>query len=76
MREYVSTRSEVDRTHRRTKKQPGHGQESVAGCQACALYDMLDEDNEDSNLELETVLQVANDLVGDVANRPTGKPSA
>lgn len=52
----------LDRAHPKTRKQPGHGQTSVEGCQACDIYDRLDDD--DDPLTLETLLKVANDLTG------------
>jgi hypothetical protein len=60
----------LDRTHRKTKKQPGHGQDSVEGCQACRMYDRLNDD--DDPLALETLFEVASDLMGDMSSRPTG----
>jgi hypothetical protein len=52
------------------RKQSGHGEESVEGCQACRLYDRLNDD--DDPLELELVFEVANDLMGEMGDRPTG----
>lgn len=60
----------LDREHLKTKKQPGHD-EPVEGCQACRVYDRLLDD--DDPLEVETVLEAANDLYGEVSGeRPTG----
>lgn len=64
----------LDRTHRKTKKQPGHGEVSVEKCQACRIWDRLDD--EDDELSLEILLQVASDLMGEMADRPTGSQSA
>jgi hypothetical protein len=63
----------LDRTHRKTRRRPGHGQESVEGCQACRMYDRLDlDDDEPGALDLEACLEAANWLVGEVSARPTG----
>jgi hypothetical protein len=59
----------LDGDHLKTKKKPGHD-EPVEGCQACRIWDRLHD--EDDNLEVETLLEVANDLYGEVADRPTG----
>lgn len=56
--------------HAKSKKHPGHGDESVEGCQACRLYDRLNDD--DDPLELETVFEAANWAFGEAADRPTG----
>ncbi len=54
-------------------KRPGHA-EAVKGCQACHLQArLLDPDDV---LEVETVLEVVNDLISEVSGRPTGSPSA
>jgi len=60
----------LDRSHRRTKKQAGHADESVEGCQACRMWDRLND--EDDELSLETLIKVASDLISEVSDRPTG----
>jgi hypothetical protein len=64
----------LDSGHRKTRTRPGHGQESIEGCQACRMYDRLD-DNDDS-LEIEECMALASKLQGLVSDRPTGRPSA
>jgi hypothetical protein len=60
----------LDRSHRKTKKQDGHGDESVEGCQACRMWDRLND--EDDELSLDTLIKVASDLMSEVSGRPTG----
>lgn len=52
----------LDHRHPKTRKQAGHGQESIPGCQACDVYDRLDD--LDDPLTVTTLLKAANDLVG------------
>lgn len=59
----------LDPRHGKTKKQPGHGEESVEGCQACRIYDRLNDDDDD--LELDSLFEAANALQAAMGDRPT-----
>ena len=61
----------LDRAHepRKGKKpKPGHT-DYVEGCQACALQDRLEDPDDD--LQIDTVLDIVNELIAEVAARPT-----
>lgn len=60
--------------HHKSKKHPGHGKESVEGCQACRVIDRLGDD--DDPLEIETVFEAANWVMSELSDRPTGQSNA
>lgn len=64
----------LNREHGKTKKQAGHGEDSVEGCQACRMYDRFED--EDDVLELTDVFESVNWLMSEMANTPTGGLSA
>lgn len=60
--------------HLKTKRKPGHGKTYVEGCQACEVLDRLDDDEDP--LEIETIFAVANDIMGEMGERPTSSSNA
>lgn len=66
----------LNREHAKNERKgiEGHGKLSIEGCQACRMWDRLDDD--DDALELEDIFEASNWLMGEMSNSfPTGQPS-